>query len=37
MPILSIIPAQLFTYHLALARGGDREMPRSISKITLTR
>lgn len=37
MPIVSIIPAQLFTYHLALARGGDPETPRSISKITLTR
>ncbi len=23
MPIVSIVPAQLFTYHLALARGGD--------------
>ncbi|MEK6720942.1 MAG: SIS domain-containing protein [Chloroflexota bacterium] len=37
MPIVSIIPAQLFTYHLALARGVDPETPRSISKITLTR
>ncbi len=37
MPIVSIIPAQLFTYHLALARGDDPETPRSISKITLTR
>ena len=37
MPIVSIIPAQLFTYHLALARGGDPETPRSLSKITLTR
>lgn len=37
MPIVSIIPAQLFTYHLALVRGGDPETPRSISKITLTR
>jgi glucosamine--fructose-6-phosphate aminotransferase (isomerizing) len=37
MPIVSIIPAQLFAYHLALARGGDPEKPRSISKITLTR
>ena len=37
MPIVSIIPAQLCTYHLALARGGDPEKSRSISKITLTR
>jgi glucosamine--fructose-6-phosphate aminotransferase (isomerizing) len=37
MPIVSIIPGQLFAYHLALARGGDPEKPRSISKITLTR
>jgi glucosamine 6-phosphate synthetase-like amidotransferase/phosphosugar isomerase protein len=37
MPIVSIIPGQLFAYHLALARGGDPEKPRSIRKITLTR
>ena len=37
MPIVSIIPAQLFTDHLALGRGGDPETPRSISKVTLTR
>lgn len=37
MPIVSIIPAQLFTYHLALARGGDPETPRSLTKITMTR
>jgi Glucosamine 6-phosphate synthetase, contains amidotransferase and phosphosugar isomerase domains len=37
MPIVSIIPAQLFAYHLALAKGVDPETPRSISKITLTR
>lgn len=37
MPIASIVPAQLFAYHLTLARGTDPERPRSISKITLTR
>jgi glucosamine--fructose-6-phosphate aminotransferase (isomerizing) len=36
-PMVSIIPAQLFSYHLALAKGHDADQPRSISKITKTR
>jgi glucosamine--fructose-6-phosphate aminotransferase (isomerizing) len=36
-PIVTILPAQLFAYHLARARGLDTEAPRTISKITLTR
>jgi glucosamine--fructose-6-phosphate aminotransferase (isomerizing) len=36
-PIVSILPAQLFAYHLARARGLDTEAPRTISKVTLTR
>ncbi|MBM3152267.1 MAG: SIS domain-containing protein [Chloroflexi bacterium] len=36
-PLLAIIPAQLFCYHLTQARGLDPEMPRSIQKITETR
>jgi glucosamine--fructose-6-phosphate aminotransferase (isomerizing) len=36
-PLVAIIPAQLFAYHLARARGLDPEAPRSLSKVTLTR
>ena len=36
-PIVTILPAQLFAYHLATARGLDTEAPRTISKVTLTR
>lgn len=36
-PIAAILPAQLFAYHLARARGLDTESPRNISKVTLTR
>lgn len=36
-PIVSIIPAQLFSYHLARARGCDTESPRGIHKVTETR
>jgi len=35
-PIASIVPGQLFAYHLALARGLDPERPRAISKVTRT-
>ena len=35
-PILSIVPAQLFAYHLTLARGLDPDRPRSLSKVTRT-
>jgi glucosamine--fructose-6-phosphate aminotransferase (isomerizing) len=37
MPIVSIVPCQLFAYHLALGRGLDPDSPRHISKVTLTR
>ena len=36
-PLIGIIPAQLFAYHLTIAKGFDTEKPRSISKITETR
>ena len=36
-PLVAIIPAQLFAYHLARANGLDTEAPRNISKVTLTR
>jgi glucosamine--fructose-6-phosphate aminotransferase (isomerizing) len=36
-PLVSIIPAQLYVYHLARAKGLDTERPRTISKVTKTR
>lgn len=36
-PLVSIVPAQLFSYHLTLAKGYDPDKPRSISKVTETR
>ena len=36
-PLIGIIPAQLFAYHLAIAKGFDAEKPRSIRKVTETR
>jgi glutamine---fructose-6-phosphate transaminase (isomerizing) len=35
-PIIAIIPAQLFCYHLTRARGFDTEAPRTIHKVTET-
>lgn len=35
-PVLSIVPAQLFCYHLARAKGYDTESPRGLKKVTLT-
>jgi len=35
-PIISILPAQLFAYHLTAARGYDTESPRTIQKVTET-
>lgn len=35
-PLVSIVPAQLFAYHLTLAKGFDTNQPRSINKITET-
>jgi glucosamine--fructose-6-phosphate aminotransferase (isomerizing) len=36
-PIVSIVPAQLFAYHLTRAKGYDAEKPRTIRKVTETR
>ena len=36
-PIVEILPAQLYAYHLTVARGLNPEHPRSISKVTETR
>jgi len=36
-PIVSIVPAQLFAYHLTRARGLDPEIPRNLQKVTRTR
>ena len=35
-PLVSIIPGQLFCYHLTRAMGYDTETPRQLSKITRT-
>jgi glucosamine--fructose-6-phosphate aminotransferase (isomerizing) len=35
-PLAAIIPAQLFAYHLAIARGMDPEAPRHLTKVTRT-
>lgn len=35
-PIVSIVPGQLFAYHLTRAKGFDTEKPRSIRKVTET-
>lgn len=35
-PIVSIIPAQLFVYHLARTKGIDPENPRMLEKVTET-
>jgi len=36
-PLVSIIPAQLFSYHLTLAKGHNADQPRTIHKVTETR
>lgn len=36
-PMVSIVPAQLFCYHLTRAKGYDTEAPRRLRKVTLTR
>jgi glucosamine--fructose-6-phosphate aminotransferase (isomerizing) len=36
-PIVSIVPAQLFSYHLTQAKGLDTESPRGLRKVTRTR
>jgi glutamine---fructose-6-phosphate transaminase (isomerizing) len=35
-PVVSIVPAQLFAYHVTRARGLDPDEPRYISKVTRT-
>jgi glucosamine--fructose-6-phosphate aminotransferase (isomerizing) len=35
-PLVSIVPAQLFAYHLTGVKGYDTEQPRSIQKVTET-
>lgn len=36
-PLVGIVPAQLFCYHLTRAKGYSPEVPRHIRKVTLTR
>jgi glucosamine--fructose-6-phosphate aminotransferase (isomerizing) len=36
-PLISIIPAQLFAFHLTVIKGYDTEKPRGIYKVTETR
>ncbi|MBI5965224.1 MAG: SIS domain-containing protein [Chloroflexi bacterium] len=36
-PLVSILPAQLFAYHLTVAKGYNTEHPRSIYKVTETK
>jgi glucosamine--fructose-6-phosphate aminotransferase (isomerizing) len=36
-PVVSIVPAQLFSYYLTLAKGYNPDAPRTISKVTETR
>jgi len=36
-PLVTIIPAQLFSYHLTQVKGYDTEAPRTLRKITETR
>ncbi|MDF1513311.1 MAG: SIS domain-containing protein [Anaerolineae bacterium] len=35
-PIVSIVPAQLFSYYLTRAKGFDTEAPRTLKKVTKT-
>ena len=36
-PLVGIVPAQLFAYHLTVAKGYDADQPRTISKVTETK
>lgn len=36
-PLVTILPAQLFAYHLTSAKGYDTEKPRTIHKVTRTK
>jgi glucosamine--fructose-6-phosphate aminotransferase (isomerizing) len=35
-PLVSVVPAQLFCYHLTRAKGLDTENPRGLNKVTAT-
>ncbi len=35
-PLVSIVPGQLFCYHLTRAMGYDTEAPRRLAKVTRT-
>ncbi|KAB8140977.1 SIS domain-containing protein [Chloroflexia bacterium SDU3-3] len=35
-PLTAIIPAQIFCYHLTVAKGNDPNMPRGLNKVTRT-
>lgn len=35
-PLVAIVPAQLYCYHLTRAKGYDPEQPRTLRKVTLT-
>jgi glucosamine--fructose-6-phosphate aminotransferase (isomerizing) len=35
-PLVSIIPAQLFAYHLTRVKGYNTEAPRGLNKVTKT-
>lgn len=35
-PLVNIVPAQLFCYHLTRAKGWDTESPRGLRKVTET-
>jgi glucosamine--fructose-6-phosphate aminotransferase (isomerizing) len=36
-PLVRIVPAQLYCYHLTRAKGYDTEVPRGLRKVMLTR
>ena len=36
-PLVTIVPAQLFSYHLTITKGYDPDSPRGLNKITRTR
>lgn len=36
-PLVTIVPAQLFSYHLTIAKGYDPDSPRGLNKVTRTR
>jgi fructoselysine-6-P-deglycase FrlB-like protein len=35
-PVPAIVAAQIFTYHLTVARGADPDQPRTLKKVTRT-